>query len=275
MERIKRLKDRNRLRFFTYSVYNFLSLFIILLFGFIIINILSNKGNLEEAYIFNTRPTIIITGSMEPVIRVNSMVYLEPVEFTDIQVNDIIRYKSNMGYSVLHRVIEKGEDFVITKGDANDSADSLPVYSNQITGRVKEIHNEVADILTIIFGKFSYEHKLGSVLRFCMGFIFIGIFISCLVTMFILIFEMITTTVFFKKYGDSLVESINYWQEYFLDVDSQKEILKEYMINYEKAGVVKKVILAYKFRRYYNGLCNIEKEVKKTKRRLNSMNKWF
>ena len=43
------------------------------------------------------------------------------------------------GYTVIHRVIEKkqknGEYIFITKGDNNKSADSKPVYEDQVIGK--------------------------------------------------------------------------------------------------------------------------------------------
>ena len=138
---------------------------------------------------------------MEPVIKVNSIVVLEPVNFNDLQEGDIIRYNSNNGYSVMHRVIKKTVSYVVTKGDNNELVDSLPVFPQQVTGRVVSIHNEYANIITKIFGKFSYDDMSGSVLRGCVGMLGVGLFIAVMVTMFIVIFEMITITFFFKKYG--------------------------------------------------------------------------
>lgn len=270
-EKIKEKKNRNRLRFFQNSIYNSFLIVFILFFLFIIINSLMHNGDLNQSFIFNKRPTIIITGSMEPVVKVNSIVVLEPVLYDDIEIGDIIRYNSNMGYSILHRVIEKTDSYLITKGDANSVPDSLPVLPEQVTGRVTEIHNEFADILTLLFGQFEYENVTGSILRFCLGFIFIGIIISICITAFIVIFEMITTTYTFKKYNVSFIQEMNYWQDNNFDIDRQCEIVQNYLYQYKNANILKKIILSFKFRQYYNGLCNIEREVNKTNRRLRKL----
>ena len=55
-----------------------------------------------------SRRTIVITNSMEPVIMVNGVVDIERVDFQDIQPNDIIRFNSRLGYSVVHRVVAGG-----------------------------------------------------------------------------------------------------------------------------------------------------------------------
>lgn len=274
MLRFIKTKEENRLRFFTYLVYSICILFVILLFVGIFWNIIENKGNVKESYIFNQRPTIVITGSMEPVIQVNSIVLLEPVEFEDLEVGDIIRYTAYQGYSVMHRVISKNSSYVTTKGDANERPDTFVVTPTQITGRVVEIHNEYVPLLTFLFGKFEYGNMGGSILRACVGFIMIGIFISVCVVMFMLIFEMITTTFFFIKYRESLVNSSSYWLEKVPDREKQNEIIEKYIVEYKKCNIFKKIILAYKLRKYYNGLCNVEKEVLKIDKRRKSLEKW-
>lgn len=268
IENMKKRRIKNRLRFFQNSVYNSILILFILFFSFIIVNGLLHNGDLNQSFIFNKRPTIIITGSMEPVVKVNGIVVLEPVEFSNIEVGDIIRYNSNMGYSVLHRVIEKTDSYLVTKGDANKVADTLPVLPEQITGRVSEIHNEYSGLLTFLFGRFEYDNVMGSIFRFCLGLILLGICISIVVSIFIIIFEMISTTLTFKKYKSSFVKEMNYWQVYNFDINRQVQIADEYLLEYKKSNFFKKILLSFKFRRYYNGLCNIEKEVKKTNRRL-------
>lgn len=272
IKKLKEIREQNRLRFFTKMIYGGL-LGIFFLFLIILLSIfLYSNHNTNNMFIFNTRPTLIITGSMEPNIVVNSLVFLEPVEFEDIEVGDIIRYTSYQGYSVLHRVISKNSSYVVTKGDNNNRPDEFVVTISQITGRVTEIHNEVADIITFIFGRFEYDNMLGSILRFCLGYLFIGITIVVIITMFILIFEMITTTLFFRKYKD-LVSKSSYWMESIETVEDKEEFVESYLKNFKKSNIFKKIILAYKFRRWYNGLCNIEKEVLKTEKRLKTLNK--
>jgi signal peptidase I len=78
---LKEEKEKNNLRFFTYTVYGvLLGLFFLMLFGLFGLFV-GSQGNLNKMFLFNSRPTIIITGSMEPAIQVNSIVMLEPVEF--------------------------------------------------------------------------------------------------------------------------------------------------------------------------------------------------
>ena len=270
---LKHEKERNSLRFFVNFVYTTLVFLLFLIICCILLNILGHNGDVKDSFIFNYRPTIIITGSMQPTIKINSIVMLEPVEFKDIQVGDIIRYTSTQGFSVLHRVIEKNEDSVITKGDNNKNQDSLPVTPEQITGRVTAIHNEYANLLTLIFGQFQYDNLTESVIRACLGLLIVVAFISLLIALFILIFETISTTTFFLTYKDRLVDSSSYWVEFVPDKEKQKEILENYHNAFKVANPLKKIVLAYRFRIYYNGLCNIERETRKEYNRIEKLKK--
>ena len=272
---LKEEKEKNNLRFFTYTVYGvLLGLFFLMLFGLFGLFV-GSQGNLNKMFLFNSRPTIIITGSMEPAIQVNSIVMLEPVEFKDIEVGDVIRYTSYRGFSVLHRVIAKNSSYVVTQGDANAKPDEFVVLAEQITGRVKSIHNEVVPVITAILGKFEYGNMAGSVARMGAGFLGLAVFVFIAIVCFIVIFEMITTHYFFKKYNSKLVESSSYWQKKIPSIDGENLLLEKYYECYSNSNIFKKFILAFKFRRYYNGLCNIEKETLKTEKRIKTLTKHF
>lgn len=270
---LKGIKERNRLRFFTYSVYGGLLSVIGLILIFLFISLCSVGFNFNDMFIFGKRPTIIVTGSMEPSIKVNSVVMLEPVEFKDIEVGDIVRYTSYRGFSVLHRVQTKTASYITTKGDANAKPDEFVVTADQITGRVTSIHNGFADILTPIFGKFEYGNFSGSLARYGLGFLFLIVFLVIFIVLFVVIFEMITTVYFFRKYNKGLINSSQYWLEKVKTKEEEIEIFEKFFESYKKANIFKKVLLSWQLRRYYNGLCNIEKEVLKTDDRLKFLNK--
>lgn len=89
--------------------------------------------------VFNYFPTAIVSGSMTPQIAVGDVVIVKKVSMEEIEMNDIIQFRVD-NFSVTHRVIAMGEDegrlYFITKGDANDNADSQPVYNEQVMGKV-------------------------------------------------------------------------------------------------------------------------------------------
>ena len=82
----------------------------------------------------------VITPSMEPMIPVGSIVLVKPIEFDEIKEGDIVSYysKNHSDVVVTHRVasidIDSGK--LITKGDANNSADVNPVTKQQVIGVV-------------------------------------------------------------------------------------------------------------------------------------------
>lgn len=80
----------------------------------------------------------VISGSMEPNIPVGSIVYAKEADFNELEVGDVISYRLSGDTMVTHRIQEINTDdsTVITKGDANNSADPNPIASSNIVGKV-------------------------------------------------------------------------------------------------------------------------------------------
>ncbi|TKJ44842.1 signal peptidase I [Candidatus Aerophobetes bacterium Ae_b3b] len=76
-------------------------------------------------------------GSMSPFIRNGDVVEVVSVN-GKINLGDIILYRSSYGNPVVHRVIRRSKESVITKGDSLPSSDQ-PVLSRQVLGRVVTI----------------------------------------------------------------------------------------------------------------------------------------
>ena len=70
---------------------------------------------------------IVTSGSMKPVFGVGDLVICCKTTFEDVQVGDIIavKYPYKEGVTIVHRVVEKGEDFLKTKGDVCDATDNF------------------------------------------------------------------------------------------------------------------------------------------------------
>lgn len=82
----------------------------------------------------------IESDSMNPVIKTGSLVIYKKVEPQEISVGDIISYYKSKDEIETHRVIEildENNRSFITKGDANDIADSLQVPDFNVIGRVE------------------------------------------------------------------------------------------------------------------------------------------
>ena len=75
---------------------------------------------------------VIYGSSMEPAIKVGSLILAEPVDVQDLQVGDIITFRSpGNGVMVTHRIVgvreENGQRFFQTKGDASNGGDPTEV----------------------------------------------------------------------------------------------------------------------------------------------------
>lgn len=84
------------------------------------------------------RPYVIESNSMEPTYSVNDVVYVKYGEFALIKEGDIITFVNTNNNVVTHRVVEvnKEEKCVYTQGDNNEYPDVMPVYEEDIIGRV-------------------------------------------------------------------------------------------------------------------------------------------
>lgn len=88
----------------------------------------------------NYKLMVVQSGSMEPVIKMGSMVVVKPSE--DYKIGDMISFMNRVEReeSITHRIIDleviEGESFYITKGDANEDPDPRRVAKTEIIGKV-------------------------------------------------------------------------------------------------------------------------------------------
>jgi len=78
------------------------------------------------------------TNSMDPVFDETShLIQVFPTSAADVHVGDIASYDSPLGFSIVHRVIETGEDedgwYAIFKGDNNPQPDPWKVRFDMVT----------------------------------------------------------------------------------------------------------------------------------------------
>lgn len=71
---------------------------------------------------------------MSPFIRNGDVVEVVPLR-GKVNLGDVILYCSSYGNPVVHRVIQRGKERTITKGDSVPSSDQ-PIFSKQVLGRV-------------------------------------------------------------------------------------------------------------------------------------------
>lgn len=87
--------------------------------------------------VFKVFPTVILTGSMEPVLYPGDVALIKKCDGTEVRVGDVIQYWTEEIF-IIHRVIEIDEtngDFR-TKGDNNSGPDARPVNPGQVKGKM-------------------------------------------------------------------------------------------------------------------------------------------
>lgn len=79
----------------------------------------------------------VLTGSMEPNYPVGSLIFVKEVDPNQLEVGDVITYRLDSDTVVTHRIVEinKEEQTVTTKGDANNSNDGSPIPYSEIVGK--------------------------------------------------------------------------------------------------------------------------------------------
>lgn len=87
--------------------------------------------------LFGCKSMAVVSGSMEPVIPVGSIVIVKEADADTLEVGDVISYRISGDTMVTHRVVaidsENGQ--LTTKGDANETEDSSPVAFTDIVGK--------------------------------------------------------------------------------------------------------------------------------------------
>ncbi len=83
---------------------------------------------------------VIYGSSMEPTIKLGSLILAQPVDVEELQVGDIIAFRTPNEVTVTHRIIairnEDGQHYFKTKGDASTSSDPT---EGRLEGRVHRL----------------------------------------------------------------------------------------------------------------------------------------
>lgn len=83
--------------------------------------------------LFRYKPLIIESGSMEPILKVGGILYYKSIPLNDFKINDILVYKVP-NHIVSHRIVDKNYYYFITRGDQNNTNDSI-VFNSQVLGK--------------------------------------------------------------------------------------------------------------------------------------------
>ena len=106
-----------------------------------------NKG--EGTFLFGYRPVVILTGSMEPYMKVNGVVLTKAVDdIEELEVGDVISYhvqseKGNL-LRITHRIIDIEGELIYTKGDNNNVADGYALTMENVEAKAVAVFNGTA-----------------------------------------------------------------------------------------------------------------------------------
>lgn len=85
---------------------------------------------------------IVMSGSMAPSVPMGALVIVEPTFAADVRVGDVVTY-ALPDRLVTHRIAAITHDdwgiALVTKGDANDAADPLPIRAGGALGTVRAV----------------------------------------------------------------------------------------------------------------------------------------
>ena len=84
--------------------------------------------------LWGKKPLVVISGSMEPTLKVGGILYYEKIDLNDFDEGDILVYQTKE-HIISHRIVDITENGFITKGDVNNTVDNYLITNNQILGR--------------------------------------------------------------------------------------------------------------------------------------------
>lgn len=83
--------------------------------------------------IIGYKPLVVLSGSMEPILKVGGILYYQKINIEDYKKGDILVYATK-DHIISHRIVDITSDGFITKGDNNEVLDSK-VNLNQVLGK--------------------------------------------------------------------------------------------------------------------------------------------
>ena len=173
------------------------------------IEVVSATKEARPPQIFGYSISYVPTESMEPEIKAGEYIYYKRATFDDVDVEDIIIYKSKTGQMkgkfIVHRITEKYDDYLIVKGDNNVIDDSEQITADMIYG----VYIDKVEFLNFITRGLSVN-----ALFFILMLLFMGLMILQFVSVFV------------KAKKDEIEKKIKEDKQILLE-QMKQEILKE------------------------------------------------
>lgn len=107
-------------------------------------------------YLLGYHPLVVLTGSMEPTYKTGSIIYYHKVNEDELKIGDPITFKLSNGTIVTHRINNIIDNEYQTKGDANETPDTLKLTYENILGKVSKITIPLIGYVAYFIGKRPY-----------------------------------------------------------------------------------------------------------------------
>ena len=138
MSRVEQTKKREQLGIGTVIKIIFFIIAIPLLIIACIIMYKANKYPNRVPDVFGIKPMIVLSGSMETSIHTGDLVFVKMVDANTLREDDVIAFRNESDTVTTHRIIEivmqNGQKYFKTKGDANNSEDANLVAMDDVEG---------------------------------------------------------------------------------------------------------------------------------------------
>jgi len=128
----------------------------------------------EQAYWFDHRPLLVLTGSMEPYMETNALCMTKKITSPDqVELGDVVTYHVNTNdgqtLRITHRIIAIDDGKYYTKGDNNRVSDGYALPFEALESEVVFVWNGASAFVDLMFwfaGKWE-ESYVGKLICFC------------------------------------------------------------------------------------------------------------
>lgn len=127
--------------------------------------------------VFEYKPFVVLSGSMESEISVGDLVFVKNVDVNTLKTNDIIAFRDNENLVTTHRIVDEikidNKRCFKTKGDSNNEEDEGTVCEKQIEGKYQGKIAKVGNIIIFIQKPLGFTVMMLSILIVCILIYFI------------------------------------------------------------------------------------------------------
>ena len=127
--------------------------------------------------IFEYKPFVVLSGSMESKISVGDLVFVKSIDVNELNINDIIAFRDNDNLITTHRIVGEVEinnqRCFKTKGDSNNTEDAGMVCKKQIEGKYQGKIAKIGNVIIFIQKPLGFTVMMLSILIVCILIYFI------------------------------------------------------------------------------------------------------